>query len=240
MKDGTKFSNITAGIFFLLLIIVVLFSFVGDLTIEEPPVIIETTNVTINTTEALTGHNVATGEVFSGDILSGKVIWIAFYSGTEEEFSGIKSDIEEAGGEVLAIPLGEYTPAEYFPDQPKHIKGNEYPGNTDQLNAYAKKHMIVRNFEDGFTQLVIETKKPLKGGAEIIFYAENNGRHCGGRLQDKSITKEITHLYDLENMNVYPNTCDWNWFKKLRGGDVKVGGYISSYDGNKIMNIYTR
>lgn len=125
--------------------------------------------------------------------------------------------------------------SEQYPNQPQNYPGG-YANNTAQLRAWARSHMWNVQIPDNARELHIKLAKPLQTvNGNIVIYVEWDNWYCGGRIR-KDIYTDY-YIFDLKEMLLVPDTCSGDWTKKINGQTIKVSGYVSTYDNNKITEI---
>ena len=136
---------------------------------------------------------------------------------------------------TLAEAIGEkVTVTDFASDQPTVAMG-EYSANTAQLKAWAYNNMHEVTLGD-VSALTISLAKNLETiNHNIVLYIETDGRYCGGRIVKDYMGSSYT--FDLNDMAVVPAVCWGDWASKISGKTVKIGGYVSMYNGNKITAI---
>ena len=154
------------------------------------------------------------------------------------ELTGSVEDVEDV--EDIDVPSIEEVVIESFGDQPKYAAGN-YSGNSAQLNAYAHNNGVNFSTKVAPTKMIVTLKKPVESaGRNLILYVNPKGvsRYCGGRFVTNIDVGTQTFEFDLTNMNIQFSSCDGNRTEKFRDAtEVRVGGYITEYNGNKLLNV---
>ena len=125
-----------------------------------------------------------------------------------------------------------------FPEQPKHINGNWYKENTEQLNKFAKDNMQEIFVKEDATSLVISSKFDIPKGKSVVLYIDVVGekRHCGGNIE--MAYNWPINSFDLSQMDLRETSCDWDRTKKINWKTVRIGWYINTYDWNHIEKIW--
>ena len=156
-----------------------------------------------------------------------------------ELWIGLETILEEVVIEPKETFLQLAADQSKFPVQPQHIKGNDYTANTSHLREFALSHMFNVDIPIDATEMTVKLKYPVddpKGFHNVIVYVyAPSGRHCGGRVI--RYVDSDTFTYNLKDMNIQTPACRTDYTKYINWKTVKVWGYVSSYDGNKIESI---
>ncbi len=144
--------------------------------------------------------------------------------------------IDELNWVAVTLPM-----VDIFKDQPKYAAG-DYTSNTAQLNAYAHTNGI--NFPTivSPTTMVVTLKKPVETkGRNLILYVNPKwvSRYCWGRFLTDVEVGQDTFEFDLTDMDIQLSSCDGNRTEKFGNAtEVRVWGYITEYNWNKLWNVY--
>ena len=153
----------------------------------------------------------------------------------------ISSEAEITTGNDINVPQSVAVTVDVFKDQPKYAAGN-YSGNTAQLNAYAHNNGVNFTTILNPTTMVVMLKKPVETkGRNLILYVnpKGNTRYCGGRFLTDVEVGQDTFEFDLTDMDIQAYSCDGNRTEKFGNAtEIRVEGYITEYNGNKLANIY--